>query len=362
MIFPYAPSYRQAIYELMDNRFDIDWYFAGNREANLKLYDYKRLRNCDLRLHETKILGPLVRYKHDDIVDLEKYDVVVIPGMIRSWSDWKRLIQCKLKKNAPKIWLWTHGWYDHETKIQKRIKRLFFSLPDGFLVYGNYARNLMIANGIPGEKIKVISNSLDYDTQLNLRKSLKPSGIYRKIFGNDYPTLIFLGRLLFWKELDRLLDSAAALRQRGLEVNICLVGDGEARESLTRRAKELSLRVHFHGECFDERKNAQLLSEADLCVSPGNVGLTSIHSLMFGTPLVTHNSFPYQGPEFEAVVPGKTGDFFKRRDTADMTDVIEKWLRNNTSRRDEIRESCYREIDGRWNPHAQLKVLEEVLG
>lgn len=37
MVFPYAPSYREPIYQLMDKSFDIDWYFCGNATRNMKI-------------------------------------------------------------------------------------------------------------------------------------------------------------------------------------------------------------------------------------------------------------------------------------------------------------------------------------
>lgn len=57
--------------------------------------------------------------------------------------------------------------------------------------------------------------------------------------------------------------------------------------------------------------NAEFIYNADLCVSPGNVGLTAMHSLVFGCPVITHNCFEWQMPEFEAIQPGITGDFLR---------------------------------------------------
>ena len=44
---------------------------------------------------------------------------------------------------------------------------------------------------------------------------------------------------------------------------------------------------HFQGAVFDE-SNSELIYHSDLCVSPGNVGLTAIHSLTYGVPVATH--------------------------------------------------------------------------
>lgn len=40
MLFPYAPSYREPIYKLMDEELDVDWYFCGNANRNLKMLNY----------------------------------------------------------------------------------------------------------------------------------------------------------------------------------------------------------------------------------------------------------------------------------------------------------------------------------
>ena len=63
----------------------------------------------------------------------------------------------------------------------------------------------------------------------------------------------------------------------------------------------------MYGETFDEAEISKLLNHADLCVSPGNVGLTAMHALAYGVPVATHNDFKNQMPEFEAITPGKTG-------------------------------------------------------
>lgn len=57
--------------------------------------------------------------------------------------------------------------------------------------------------------------------------------------------------------------------------------------------------------------NAELIYNADLCVAPGNIGLTAMHAMMFGCPCISHNDFSWQMPEFEAIVPYKTGNFLK---------------------------------------------------
>lgn len=363
MIFPYAPSYRSAIYQLMDEEFEIDWFFAGDAKRNLKLLDYSLLKNCSLTLHEKKILPRVTTLSGVSKIHYEKYHAIIIPGVLRCLSDWWILLKLRLTPRSPKVYLWTHGWYGKESFLQSIIKKIFFSGATGIFLYGKYAKSLMLKNGFSESKLHVIHNSLNYEKQLDLRKKLRSNELYRRHFKNEFPVLIFIGRLTFVKQLNLLIEAVSILRNEKEFFNIALIGDGEARpqlEELTRQ-RELSEQVWFYGECFDEQTNAELLHNADLCVSPGNVGLTSIHALMFGCPVLTHNDFKWQMPEFEAVREGETGSFFTRGDIQSLANAISNWFKKNALARDTVRHACYDEIDEFWTPKFQVNLLKKVL-
>ena len=88
MLFPYTPSYREAIYKLMDKELDVDWFFCGNAKRNLKMFDYSLLKHCDLSMEEKKVGGPVVYYKGIKKLNLQQYDAIICPGVIRSFSEW----------------------------------------------------------------------------------------------------------------------------------------------------------------------------------------------------------------------------------------------------------------------------------
>jgi glycosyltransferase involved in cell wall biosynthesis len=106
---------------------------------------------------------------------------------------------------------------------------------------------------------------------------------------------------------------------------------------------------------------AELFYNANVCVSPGNVGLTAIHSLTFGCPVITHGNLPDQMPEFEAIRPGITGDFFKENDAYDLSEKIKKWISLNDAQRDETRNAAYKEIDQKWNIHYQINTIRKII-
>ena len=292
------------------------------------------------------------------------YDVYLLLGETRALSTWLFCIRARLLYPRKHVYFWSHGWYGKEGRIERLLKRFFFRLPNGgVFLYGNYARNLMIKEGFNPDKLYVIHNSLAYNKQVEIRRNLTQKPIYKLHFGNNIPTLLFVGRLTHIKKLDMILQAMKVLRERGDSYNIVFIGGGEAQEELKSLSKELSLEhnVWFYGPCYEENELGELIYNADLCVSPGNVGLTAMHTMVFGTPVLTHNNFSHQMPEFEAIHEGETGEFFDYDSVPSLADTISRWFAAKGNQRELVRKACMKEIDERWTPEFQLNVLKRYL-
>ena len=363
LIFNTPSLYRKLIYSRIDQEFDCDWFF-GDWDANVKSFDTACLKHPVKYLH---VNNPGKSwYSVEGVVSLLKdklYDRYLMIGDAHDLSTWRMLLWKNLFCRKKRIYFWTHGWYGKESRAEIIIKKVFYKLVDGAFLYGNHAKQLMVKEGIKEEKLFVIHNSLDYDTQLSLRSKIVPSSLYDEHFNNNNKKILFLGRLTKVKNLDMLLETVYMLKQKGQFFNVTFVGDGVERQHLEDLTEQYGLKdtTWFYGECYDEHTNAEFVYNADLCVSPGNVGLTAMHMLMFGTPVITHDNFELQMPEFEAIVPYKTGLFFKYGDVNDLCDKIQEWFRVNGELRDYVRQSCYQEIDSQWTPDFQLNVLHSVL-
>ena len=127
--------------------------------------------------------------------------------------------------------------------------------------------------------------------------------------------IIFIGRLTKVKKIDMLINVINKLNESNLIYDLKIIGDGPEKtylQSISSKGVEKGY-INFLGSLYDEKKIAKLLYNSDLCVSPGNVGLTCIHSLSYGTPVCTHNNFFNQMPESEIITDGKKMEFFLKK-------------------------------------------------
>ncbi len=358
-ILNYAPHYREAVYRLIDKSFDCRFYFGDSVRGNIKKMHYDNFCGRVEELPVRWLFGNWCYYRNALSVLKDNSNIYILTGDMRNLSNWLILIWLRLFCPSKKGMLWTHGWYGKENWLKRAVSKAFYYLADAVCLYGNRAKQLMTNYGLPEQKLYVIHNSLDYDRQLQLRIGKLESNIYRQHFGNNQKVLLFIGRLTAVKQLDMLIRAIYQLPT----YNLVIVGDGPMRKQLELLANELEVldRVWFYGQCYNETENATLIYNADLCVSPGNVGLTAIHSLMFGTPVLTHNNFAYQMPEFESIIEGKTGVFFVQNDLDSMLQYIELWFNREGYDRSYIRQLCYQEIDSSWNPHYQIGILRQML-
>lgn len=363
-IFNIPSLYREAIYLKIDQSYDCDWFFE-NEVSDIALFDTNQLKSVHF-LEHGHFMGRLYRMKGlvKAVWKRKDYDSYLMVGAPMCVSIWILCLLLKVIFPKKRVFFWTHGWYGKESLMERIIKKRFLKLADELILYGDYAKSLLVERGFKSEKMHVIHNSLSYDVQLALRQQMRPSSIYRDHFGNSFPTLIFIGRLTPVKNLGLLLDAISKLNQIGDKYNLVFVGDGSEKNFLEHKVQEMGLdkQVWFYGACYDETVNSELVFNADICVAPGNIGLTAIHVLMFGCPAITHNDFTHQMPEFEVIKPYRTGAFFDRGDVASLAKVINEWFRINGSLRDVVRKFCYEEIDESWNPHFQMSVFKQVLG
>jgi glycosyltransferase involved in cell wall biosynthesis len=355
-----APHYRRPIFEQIDKKIGCDFYIGDHIESELKTFNYHVLSGYRKTVHNIFFHHWYWQRKTVRLI-FKPYKYYILDGEPYCLSSWAILLLAKLL--GKQTIAWTHGWYGRERGMKKHVKKVFYALFSKLMLYNEYAIDLMVKEEFDKNKIYCIANSLDSDQELAIRKQLRPSDIYQLHFGNAYPTIIYCGRIQKRKKIEQIFESLYILRSQGDIVNLVIVGkdvDGAYLANDIRRLK-LEKQIWMYGPCYDDYQLGELFYNATVCVSPGNVGLSAIHSLTFGCPVITHDHFPDQMPEFEAIQPNVTGDFFKQNDVKDLARVIKKWIEKSRDNKSAIQQAAFKEIDRKWNIHYQIKTMKEVM-
>lgn len=251
-------------------------------------------------------------------------DAIVFLGDPHYASTWVAAAVARLA--GKRVVFWTIGWIREEEGPKAWVRVVFLRIAHSLLLYGHFSKMIGLAKGFRPERMHVVYNSLDYAEQKRQLARL-PNGnretVRRALFQEpERPLLICVTRLVKKRGLDLLLEAMVLLKAQGRPMNLLLVGDGPEREALARFASEQGLTVMFYGPCYEEQRLCELVTAAEATVAPGMIGLAAMQSLAYGTPVVTHNDPNKQAPEWEAVVPGLGGVFFRFGDAADLARAI----------------------------------------
>lgn len=361
-IFNLAPHYRAPIFKLMDRQLKCDFYFGDFVGTPIKKIDYNELTGFKKELKNIYIPHTGFEWQKGAWQLIFKpYKHYIITGTPGSLSNWVLLLFAKLLNK--KIYAWSHGMKGSNTPAGRIIEVNFYRLCYKVLLYGDFAKNIMENAGFSENKLIPIYNSLDYDNQLSIRKNLKPNNIYLNHFGNSNPVLIYIGRIQKRKKLELLISAINDLNKEKKPCNLVIVGPDEENNDIPKLIENLNLKdkVWMYGPCYDETKSAELLFNAHACVTPGPVGLTALHALTYGCPVISNNDFDTQMPEYESVTPKETGSFFELDNLESLKEHINYWISKELSQRNDVRKYAYKIIDEKYNPHYQIDILKKLM-
>jgi glycosyltransferase involved in cell wall biosynthesis len=368
-----VPHYRARLFELLCQQSDIHVTIAADSEPDTPFLrtisgGQERLFRHVCTVTKSCVLpgGVVLSWQPSALTLMreQKPDAVIALGSVYSLTAWVLCVMGRLI-HIP-VLLWGHGLLGNETGIKWWIRRALYRLAAGHLLYGDYAQDLLAKKGFPRNTLSVVYNSLDYDLQAQIASELKDHdiGTWRESIGvkPDERVVVFTGRLEPVKRLDMLVEAVGVLAKKGKRIHIVLVGEGRERTRLTRLAAErgLSDLIHFLGASYDERFLGLVLGSSDLCVIPSGAGLSIMHALVFGTPVLLHNRSDAHFPEWEAVQEGITGFFYRYGKVDDMAEKMDVAL-FPYPKKAAMAEACKRVIRERYNPHRQVEIFADAI-
>ncbi|MFB6107304.1 MAG: glycosyltransferase [Haloplanus sp.] len=171
----------------------------------------------------------------------------------------------------------------------------------------------------------------------------------------DRPTLLFVGRLSYYKGVEYLLDAMSSVA-----ADLLVVGDGDRRDALEARADGLGVRdrVHFLGYVDDDRLRA-CYDRADVfvlsSVEPSEAfGLVQLEAMSYGTPVV-NTDLPTGVPWVSR--DGETGLTVPPRDAEALATALTTLL-DDPERRRRYGANARARVERRFGRERMLDALE----
>lgn len=359
VVYHMFPHYRMAIIRELAECQEFDFEFLADARAVHGIEPASLSGNVSFRSSPySEWRGVLWQPGAVDAAWSGRYDAIIYLANPHFLSTWAGAVLARFRRK--KVLFWCHGWLRRERGVKAIVRRLFYRMADQVLVYSERSKQLGVASGYPEYRIQTIYNCLDVGRSRRLFRQLEDAPQQAEelldSLGLSHPVVICTARITAECRFDLLFEAARVLRDRGAAVSLLLVGEGPLRAQLEQLAQQYGLEVCFYGACYDEEVLAKLIYAARVTVSPGKVGLTAMHSLGYGTPVITHGNFDDQMPEVEAVIPGLTGSFFEQGSVESLADAVEYWIKKPGDRSAE-RQSCVAVIDEKWNEDNQARLI-----
>ena len=140
--------------------------------------------------------------------------------------------------------------------------------------------------------------------------------------------VIYVGRLIYDKGIDLLIDALQSLREFSWKLSI--VGDGDMRDFVERRIREQNLPITLHG-WVPQKEVGRFYAEADIFVHPARwpdpAPRTIVDALYCGLPVIV----PDTGGS--SWIAGEAGLVFKTGDLVTLTEKMRTVLANTDARR-----------------------------
>tara|TARA_R110002167_G_scaffold57808_3_gene163491 strand:- start:7608 stop:8654 length:1047 start_codon:yes stop_codon:yes gene_type:complete len=239
------------------------------------------------------------------------FSALVSSGHCLHFSDfkyltlWISIFYCRF--SGRKCYLHGQGGYKGKQGFVKKIVySLAVFLSSGYICYSTYSR-LNLIKLIPSflhKKISVVENSLYMDSH--------------NCFHKESKGLFFVGRLREGCGIEIVLEAA---KNAGVCVHV--VGDGDFLDGLRDRYPD----AKFYGAVFNIQEQKRIAAMCMAGVYGGDAGLSVVHYMAWGLPVIVHDSLRYHmGPEPGYVKDGFNGLYFKRGNQSSLEVAIARLI------------------------------------
>lgn len=243
-------------------------------------------------------------------------------------------------------------------RVQMIFYRPFFWSADCSVFVCEVQRRRWLRRGVFSRRTEVIYNGVNTeefhdrstaDERARLRRSLG--------FSDDDFIIGMSARLRPEKNHVQLVDAIAALRKTGVPARALMIGDGEMRETVEARARDLGVSrdVVITGFQDDVRLFLAICNTLLLCSLTETFSLAAIEAMAMGKPVV-HSDV---GGGAEMIVPGRNGFLFPVGDTEALVCNLAILAQPEVSLR--MGRNARRDVEARFSEQPMMDRYERLL-
>lgn len=330
---PSLAKYRVPVFRELASRPGIDLKLIYGQRDGIPNVDADGFDAQFVPMTEKRLLGRTMLWHKPQLeyADRDKADVLSL-----SWDlHYASLIPALLKARQGGVGtvLWGHGYSKQDAGWRARARSSVAKLADALLFYNHTAAEAYIRNGFDPDRVFVALNAIDQTPIQAARAEWtdQPEKIadFRRQQGlGDAPVLLFVSRLEEANRADMLIEAQARLSEAFPSLVVAIIGKGPDRERLEALAADrgLSDRVRFLGAIYDESISAPWFMVSTAFCYPANIGLSILHGMGYGLPVVTSAKVEAQNPEIEALRDGENGFLYRDGDVDDLASKLKTLL------------------------------------
>jgi glycosyltransferase involved in cell wall biosynthesis len=278
--------------------------------------------------------------------NVKKGDIIVLEGNLRFLDNYKIFILSKFLK-CKIIW-WSIYDMPYSSKVNKLLREFFMHFVDYNIVYTEKEYLNFTTKYKYFKNISYLNNTIDISKfKQNKQISNEVKEFKNNILRNKN-VLIYCGRLTKKPKLEIVFQFLKNYDFNN-KFHFIIIGDGEEKTYL----KNLSIKykienkVSFIGSIYNEEILSQYFVISHLFVYPGSVGLSLFTAFANHLPVLTHNKYHYQAPEFYAIENGFNSILFKYFDLNDFSEKV-KYYFEDTIKINIMKENAFYTVNEKY--------------
>ena len=367
MLQPSMATYRVPVFRELARRPGIDLLVCYGKVRELRNGEPEGFPSMYVPYYAFSVPGGgfVWQMAPNSLVSPKRCDVLVLSWNVRFLALPLVLLKSRLLR-IPTV-LWGHGYSKHEHPFKRSLRSMLARLADAVVFYNYGAADDLATNALPRARTFVALNTVDqspvrvqYDYWSQRPGDLAAFKAEKRL--GEGPNLLFVSRLMPQNNLSLALQAVDQIRKKHPSVRLLIVGEGDDEANLKATVARLGIEhnVSFEGAIYDEAVIAKYFMTADAFVYPKNIGLSLIHAMGYGLPVITSDLTSSQNPEIEALVHDDNSLLFAHENLDALIATILS-LHNDKAKKARLSDNALYTIRERYNVARMVDGLEAAI-